>query len=235
MSVTIIIPVYNEAEILSTNIPYIYDKFAEFLPVFTLILVNDGSTDKTQHELSKITEQNKKILVINNEFHYGKGHALRTGAKIATGDIICFFDCDLFVEPLYIQNLLDKIAEGIDAAIASRYIAGSVQSASLKRKISSKIFRFIRKKFFGLSNISDTQCGCKAFKKSVLKSTLEETLIHGFCYDLELLYVLNRMGYTITEVAIVMNTQKSRASRLSLVKESYRMIKDIFLIKFHHG
>lgn len=234
-SVTVVIPVYNEASTIHSNISSISEQIKNILSGATVIVVDDGSSDGTKQALLKLGHESNSVKVIINEEHKGKGYALLTGAKAAQSDIVCFLDCDLSIDTKYVKALVDKIEEGFDVAIASRFTRDGVNEAIFTRSFVSFVFRIMRRMIVGLPKIADTQCGCKAFKREVLATTFQRTVIDGFCYDLELLYLLHKADYKIAEIPIKIQAQTLRKSRVSVVNESWRTFRDMLLIKMHHG
>ena len=112
--ISIIIPAYNEAE----NLPFLCDEIKDVLKNITenyeIIIVNDGSTDKTKEAIENLTEKDSHVIGINFRTNLGKASALNTGFKKAEGKIIFTMDADLQDDPKEIPNFIKRINEGFD-------------------------------------------------------------------------------------------------------------------------
>lgn len=233
--ISIIVPIFNEAKIVENAISELYQTLHATFPHFELILVDDGSTDQTPARLEHFKNHNEHVIVLHSSRNYGKGHALKSGSALATGDIVCFIDSDLSIPAKYVQLLTKEIEKGCDIAIASRYLSKGDSNVFIVRRIVSFCFVVVRKLLLGLNTISDTQCGCKAFKASVLQKLNTETKIDGFCYDLELLYISQKYQYSIVEVPVVLEHKNSRMSKVNILKQTFLMTRDMLLIRKYHG
>ncbi len=193
--ISILIPVYNEEktikEILNRVLKVTQNWQTE------IIVINDGSTDKT---LKKLKGFSDKIILINLEKNRGKGFALREGFKKAGGKIIIIQDADLEYNPKDYQKLLTPILEG-----KTKIVYGS-RSLIPENKPSSKLFFFGGKlltiffNFLFKTNLTDITTGYKVFKKEVLeKISLKED---GFSFCEEFTAKVRKKGFPILEVPI---------------------------------
>ncbi|MBU5688207.1 MAG: glycosyltransferase family 2 protein [Candidatus Aenigmarchaeota archaeon] len=222
---SLIIPAYNEEK----RIGEVLEILLKNLSDYEIIVVNDGSKDKTE----KIA-LSKGVKVISYKKNKGKGHAVKIGFLHANGDFIGFVDADKSIDPKYIKKVFDSLSQA-DIAIATRRNKKSkiVIQQPLIRRLASLIFNiFVVRIMFNL-NISDSQCGCKAMKKEVAKYLAKKTISNGFEFDVEMLWKAKLKGYKIIEVPVIWKHEKNSTFNLlngpkmflSLIKIRFRGIR----------
>lgn len=147
--ITIVAPCYNEEAILKTNI----DKIISYLEgkndkyQWEILIINDGSRDRTGEIADEIEKQEKYVRVIHHPVNLNLGNALQTGFRNAKGEIIVVLDIDLSYSVDHIDRMVDKlISESADLVIASPYMkGGKVTAVPYVRKMMSKwVNRFMR-------------------------------------------------------------------------------------------
>lgn len=206
--VSIIIPAYNEQGVIMASIRETIKVFDGFGCPYEIIVVDDGSSDKTYDEALKAASLNKDIIVRRNKENYGKGRALKVGFRHASGDYVVFLDADMELHPAQLSTFFDIMAlDEVDAVIGSKRHPNSRLNYSLQRKLISNIYFFMIKLLFGLP-IRDTQTGLKLFKYKVLKEVFPRILVKQFGYDLEILVNTHRLGFKIAEAPIVLDAKK---------------------------
>ena len=126
MDLSIIIPMFNEAENVEITLKRVEEVLAQFSGSFEIIPVNDGSVDNTLEILKKVAERDEKIKVASYPKNIGRGMALRTGFKNSNGDIIVSIDADLSFSPSHILDLIKVLKDesDIDFVLASPYVPG---------------------------------------------------------------------------------------------------------------
>ncbi|MBO4831805.1 MAG: glycosyltransferase [Oscillospiraceae bacterium] len=228
MKVSLVIPAYNEADVIAAAV-----KEAEaFLEsAFTdpeLIIVNDGSTDGTETVAQKAAGRDF-TRVIGYEDNRGKGAAVRTGMLDAAGDYVFFTDADRAYgfEPL--RRAMDVFSEtGADAVIGKR--AGTENAYGgypLLRRTASKVFSTITRLAAGMSY--DTQCGFKGFTADAAKRIFTQCTTDGFAFDFEVMMIFDRLGLHAEELPVAIVNH--RASKVRVLRDSFRMLRDISRIK----
>ena len=173
LKITIIIPVYNEADNIKAN----WNELKEYMlnsfrnDGWNAIIVNDGSIDGSGAILDELAEQDEYLQSINLSSHYGRGKALRAGFEKASGDVIVTLDSDLSYAPYHIERLVTKLlSEAADIVVASAYHKkGSVKNVPVKRLMLSKIGNKILSYMFG-SNVKVLTCMVRAYKQEFIKS-----------------------------------------------------------------
>lgn len=147
--ITVLLPCYNEEAILEQNIKICVDYLdvLSYKYEWEILIINDGSKDKSGEIADKISLQNNKIRVIHHPTNLNLGRALQTGFRNSKGDIIVVLDIDLSYSVDHIEKMVDKlIDECADIVIASPYMkGGKVTAVPFSRKIMSKwVNKFMR-------------------------------------------------------------------------------------------
>lgn len=222
MELSIIIPVFNEEKIISKTISTIlryldqqYPKKAE------LIIVNDGSTDRT----AEIVESYKspKIKFVNYSPNHGKGYALKHGVAKASGRYIYIADTDLATPITEVDNFLKHI-KSYDCVIGSRAARGAKEKSSKIRILAGQFGNAVINLLLDLQ-IEDTQCGFKMFK-SALKETFTSCKTDGFGYDFEFLLKVRQKNATIKEIPVKwVAGEKSSVNFWSYFRTLFELIK----------
>jgi glycosyltransferase involved in cell wall biosynthesis len=207
--ISVVMPAYNEQFQISSAVHETRKVLEESDCDFEIIIVDDGSTDNTYIEASKMSSAFKEVQVIKCTSNGGKGNALRSGTNYACGDLIIFLDADLDLHPDQIHILYQYMKKcGSDVVIGSKRHPLSKLDYPLHRKIISNTYYILVKALFGLP-VRDTQTGIKLFKQEVLEDVFPKVLARRYALDLELLAVAHHHGYKIAEAPIVLDFQKS--------------------------
>lgn len=237
---SVVIPAYNE----ETNIRLgALDKVARYMENrnygWEVILADDGSTDGTKGLLDEFALANHGFRVIRNA-HQGKALTVITGVLSAKGEIVLFTDLDQ-ATPIYeVEKILPWFKKGFDVVIGSR--SNRREGAPLTRRVMARGFIVLRSVFLGLNGITDTQCGFKAFRKDVardifgrLKLYKEHHEVEGSMvtagFDIEVLFLARKLGYTIKEVPVEWHYVETR--RVSPIKDSWQGLVDILRIRLN--
>ena len=224
MSLSIIIPIYNEEECIIPLVEEIIDALSEFRDSYEIILVNDGSKDSSGEILDKLSKDNSVLKVIHFKRNYGQTAALMAGIKYSSGDILIPMDGDLQNDPHDIPKMLDKLNEGYDVVSGWRKYR---QDKRLSRIIPSTIANWVISK---VSNVGlhDYGCTLKAYRKSVI----ENVRLYGEMHRFIPIYSYWE-GAKITELAVNHRPRKFGQSKYGLSRIT-RVLLDIFLIRFMH-
>jgi len=227
---SIIIPAYNE----ENRLPETIARMAAFLRIqdyaYEVIVVENGSTDKTLEIAQACTAGYPAFRVIRLE-EKGKGLAVRHGMLAARGQHRFMCDADLSMPIEELPRFLPPNFLDADIVIASREAPGAVRyNEPEHRHIGGRLVNLVIR-LFAIPGIHDTQCGFKSFRDDVAEDLFSCQVVDGWSFDIELLYVARKRGYRIEELPIPW--YYSDQSHVSPVKDALRMVWDIFKIRLN--
>ena len=241
LSISLIIPCYNEESNLQKGV---LDKIGNYVKEKThfkeVIIVDDGSTDDTKKIIkSQYLPRFPKFKLIENP-HLGKAFAVITGIKKAKGEYVMFMDFDLATPIEESEKLISSAKNGAEIIIGSRNTHR--EGAPFIRKLMAIGFIFIRNLIIGLKNIKDTQCGFKMFKRKSAEEILKKLQIYkkpqvikgssvSAGFDLEFLFVAQRLGYKIKEIPVTWRHVETK--NVNFLKDSVETLKDILKLKLY--
>ena len=167
MDISVIIPLYNEAESLPELHAWIKRVMDEHGYSYEIYFVNDGSTDDSWKVIEELHAQHSEVKGIKFRRNYGKSPALYCGFDRAVGDVVITMDADLQDSPDEIPDLYRMITEeGYDL------VSGYKQKRydPLSKTLPTKLFNATARKVSGIRNLHDFNCGLKAYRKEVVKN-----------------------------------------------------------------
>lgn len=169
MDISVIVPLFNEAESLPELYAWIARVMKENNFTYEVIFVNDGSTDNSWQVIEDLAAENDTVRGIKFRRNYGKSPALFCGFKEAQGNVVITMDADLQDSPDEIPELYRMITEeGYD--LVSGYKQNRKQGDPLSKTIPTKLFNATARKVSGIHNLHDFNCGLKAYRKDVVKN-----------------------------------------------------------------
>ncbi len=209
MKLAIIMPAYNEERRISKTLSE-YSDYFEMLSMkekieYELIVVINGTSDRTEEIVEEFVLQNSRIRYLNL-ISGGKGYAISEGFREALkreNDLIGFVDADMATSPEEFWKLASKI-DDYDGVIADRYIKGAKVSPpnTFRRLIVSRMFNFLIRSLF-FFNYRDTQCGAKVFKREIVENVLPNLNFSFWAFDVDLLYNIKKLGYRVKAVPTI--------------------------------
>jgi len=226
MNISIVIPVFNEEDTISNTLKTIKEYLTKRRFKYELIVVDDGSKDKTASLLKK--HPNIKILL--NKKNMGKGYSVKRGVMSAKLDWILFSDVDLST-PIEELDKFIALKDECDVLIGSRNLPESIIEIKQPplRSAMGKMFSILVRLLF-LKGINDSQCGFKLFRKAAAKNIFKRLTIEGFSFDIEALLIARKLGYSIKEIPVRWKNRKE--SKVRLFSDPIRMFIDIISLKF---
>ena len=200
--VSIILPIFNEASALESNVPRLIGHLENCNFEYELMLCEDGSSDNSAEVARSFALANKNIRPLIRRERLGRGKALANAVLEAKYNIIVYMDADLATDLKFLKPLVCEIEKGADISTGSRLLPGSkVMKRGLVREFASCGYNFLMRGLFN-TGITDHQCGFKAFRKSSVLPILPEIRDSHWFWDSELLVLANRKGLKITEIPI---------------------------------
>jgi putative flippase GtrA len=216
-SVSIVLPAYNEDAVIGATLEQVLNELAKRVKDFEVIVVNDGSTDRTGVILSAFTEAEPRVKVVTHERNQGYGSALADGFAAATKELTFFMDSDGQFDIRDLSGLLLFIDE-FDAVIGYRLD----RQDSWMRKLNAWGWKCLIGWVLGV-HVRDVDCAFKLLHTDFLHQHPLET--RGAMINAELLYKLKRVGHTYREVGVHhLPRQGGRATgaRLSVILRALR-------------
>ena len=218
MDLSIIIPMFNEAENAEATLKRVEEAMVSFQGTYEIVAVNDGSTDNTLEELKRVSEGNREVKVVSYSRNIGRGMALRKGFKESTGEIVVSIDADLSYDPHYILDFVKDLQteQDIDLVLASPYMpGGGVQNVPFLRlwisKLGNKILRL------AMPNRIYTSTGIfRAYRRKVLDTLELES--DGKEIHLEILSKALALGYRVKEMPTILTGRKKGKSKFKFRK-----------------
>jgi dolichyl-phosphate beta-glucosyltransferase len=231
VNISMVIPAYNEERRLLPTLLSIVEYFYQQGFSHEVIVVDDGSDDKTANLVRELGKRFHTIRLIRLPRNMGKGAAVRTGIRNATGNYVIYNDADGATPIGEIARLLAAIEQGADVAIGSRalYSPDTHVERKLRRFVAGRIFAFLVNALV-VPRLGDTQCGFKMFRNHVAHRIFEFQQLDGFAFDIEVLRIAWLLGYSVVEVPV--NWTDMRGSKVNLPRDSYRMFRDIFRVRY---
>ncbi|MDE7472730.1 MAG: glycosyltransferase family 2 protein [Muribaculaceae bacterium] len=166
MDISVVVPLYNEAESLPELEAWIDRVMKANGFTYEILFINDGSTDNSWEVIEELSRRNKAVKGVCFRRNYGKSPALNTGFQRAQGDVVITMDADLQDSPDEIPELYRMITE-------DKYdlVSGWKQKRydPLSKTIPTKLFNATARKVSGIKNLHDFNCGLKAYRNKVIK------------------------------------------------------------------
>lgn len=232
-TLSIIIPAFDEQERLGGSVRKILGYINNEKLNAELIIVDDGSRDRTAEVGEKVCAEFPEIQtkVIRYEENRGKGYAVKTGLLAAEADIALFSDADLSTPIEELPKLIEPIANGeYDVTFGSRALDRSLIGIHQpwRREQGGKVFNLLVRTLTGLP-FWDTQCGFKAFNLKKFRPLLNVMQIERFGFDVEFLYVANLHNLKLKEIPVRWNHDER--TKVSVFRDSQRMFNEVRLIR----
>jgi dolichyl-phosphate beta-glucosyltransferase len=229
--VSIVIPAYNESARIGKALDEVLRCVHERSWRAEILVVNDGSADRTAAIVEELAALHPEIRLLNNPTNRGKGFSVRQGVLHAVGDFVMFTDADLSAPMHEAERLFAALRDGADIAIGSRWLESNRQTLKqpLYRQFFGRCFNAITRVVMGLP-YADTQCGFKALHRPVAQTIFQLQRIDRWGFDPELLFIALKRGYTVREVPVTWG--HDQRSRLSYLKDGVKMLEEIAYIRW---
>ena len=224
---SIVMPAHNEENRLARALGQAFAFLDNQNYISEVLVVENGSSDRTLEVAQKFTSNFPTLRVLHEDLP-GKGRAIRRGMLEAYGEHCFFADVDFSMPVEEITRFLPP-ACNYDIAIASREAPGSIRYEEPSyRHFTGRVFNFFIRTLV-LPGLQDTQCGFKCFNASAAKDIFRFQTLPGWSFDVELLVIARRRGYTIAEIGIPW--YYNPGSKVNILHDSWRMFFDLLTIR----
>ncbi len=230
VSLSIVIPAYNEATRLPQNLRKLHAFLAHqgWLATTEVIVVDDGSGDGTFGVVTRLCAGWPQLAVITLP-HRGKGAAVRQGMLAARGDYIIFADADFSMPVEQLVRLLPPTCPDVPIVIASREASGARRYGEPEyRHLMGRVFNWLVGMLV-VAGIADTQCGFKRMTRAAAHTLCAEQRLDGMSFDVELLALARARGYAVAEIAI--DWYHERHSRVRPLRDTLAMVRDVWAVR----
>lgn len=224
---SIIVPAYNEEDRIENTLRSISAYLSRRSYLYEVIVVSDGSKDKTVYVVSRLITEFPYIRLIDDKENHGKGWAVRQGMLKAKGNIRLFMDADNSTSIEQVEGMFHYFEEGFDVVIGSRRVIGAVISKhqSWLRENVGQIFNLFVRVLHGIP-MKDTQAGFKAFSSAAAEKIFPMQTIWHWVFDVELLVISRQCGLKVKEVPIIWkNDSRSHVKFRSAAKTLLDLVK----------
>ncbi len=229
---SIIVPAYNEENRLPSAIRHIQDFLENEAYEAELIIVENGSSDKTYEIAKQFADMHNNIKVISLD-QAGKGRAVKAGMLLATGEYRFLCDSDLSMPITELPRFLpSSTTDEIEIVIGSRETEGAKRFNEPDYRHIGGRFVNILIRLLAIPKIQDTQCGFKLFRAEVANDVFSKQTVMGFGFDIEILFIALKRGYAIKELGIPWYYQDE--SKVSPLKDTIKMFFEIMQIRLNN-
>ena len=222
LDLSVVVPLYNEEE----SLPHLVEQLLAALRPsgerFELVLVNDGSSDRTAEVLERLSRDIPELVGVVLRKNYGQTAAMAAGFDVAQGEVIVSLAGDLQNDPADIPMLLAKLREGYDLVSGWRH---QRQDAALQRKLPSKIANRLIGRVTGV-RLHDYGCSLKAYRRDVLSDMRLYGELHRFLPALAFIE-----GARITEVKVNHRARQFGSSKYG-IDRTFRVLMDLLTVWF---
>jgi len=215
-SIAVVVPTYNERENIESLVIQVLA-----LPIdASVIIVDDDSPDGTGVIADRLAEEHPgRLEVVHRSGKLGLGTAHVAGFEQALSkdvELICTMDADFSHNPAYIPEIVERICQGYDLVIGSRYVeGGGTAGCTTSRKLLSWVANFFARATLGLS-VHDATAGFRCYRREVLEEVDIGTIkADGYSFLIEMLYRVQRMGWQVGETPILFENRRQGVSKIS--------------------
>ena len=227
---SIVIPAYNEesriAQTLDTVVNYVEGRGYSW----EVVVADDGSHDGTAGLVEAFAGENPNVRLVKLS-HKGKGWAVKWGMLEAQGQYRFIADADLSMPIEHLERFLPPALSDFDIAIGSREAPGSRRfHEPFRRHLMGRVFNWMVR-LLAVRGFSDTQCGFKCFEAQAAETVFSIQRAHGFGFDVEALFLAQRLGMRIKEIPI--DWYYHEGSKVKPLRDSFLMLRDIFSVRWN--
>jgi len=222
IQVSVVIPVYNEEESAELLCRRLHESLSKINRTYEIILVDDGSSDRTWEILSRMTKEIPGLVIIRFRRNYGQTAAMSAGFHAARGEVVVTLDADLQNDPADIPLLLDRIDQGFDVVSGWRK---DRKDTFINRRLPSIIANGLISRITGVY-LHDYGCTLKAYRHDIIKNVNLYGEMHRFIPALA-----SWVGGSIDEVVVRHHARQFGKSKYG-ISRTFRVVLDLLTVKF---
>ncbi len=231
---SIIIPAYKEEERIGRNLLEIKEYLKNKNFDYEIIVITDGSPDKTAEVARNYQSQIENLRVIENKKNNGKGYVVRQGLLEAQGQLRLFMDADGSTSIKHLDKFLPEFKKGYDVLIGSRDIQGAfVQIHQPKyREIMGDMGNWLIRLVLGLWRYPDTQCGFKMLTAQAAQEVASRMVVDRFGFDFEMIVLAKKLGFKIKQMPVRWLNEEGSTVSLTGPNGFIQVLIDLFKTKW---
>ncbi|MDE1865183.1 MAG: glycosyltransferase [Candidatus Micrarchaeota archaeon] len=221
---SLILPIYNQYDNLRENFPAIYDALRRDFGIgnFEIVFVDDGSRDRSM-ELERRFSKRAGVVLFSKMENGGRGSALKLAIPKCRGKVIGFIDTDLAVPMRFVKPAVNKVLEGHQVVIGSKYMKGVKYDRVPSRLIISHGSNLLAQVMLG-SRVSDHQCGFKFWNSDYIRKYLHELKDNGWFFDTEMIVRAQRHGVMPYELPVEWRESKRSTFRIGHITSYFSSV-----------
>jgi dolichyl-phosphate beta-glucosyltransferase len=201
--ITFVVALYNEEARLPSRFPRLRKYLDSLDEEWEVILVDDGSRDRTPELVGELVAGDKRIRAFRLDQNRGQGAAVKLGMLASRGDVVLYSDADFEIPDRWFTTLIGRVRGGADVAVASRWTTESairVPQPALRRFLGRIYYRIVR--WLLLPGVRDVNCGLKAYRGEAARFLFGFVRSWRWTFNIEHLWFAHRLGYRIDEVPV---------------------------------
>jgi len=233
---SVIIPVYNEEHYIEKTAREVHAFLTALNYEFEVLLVNDGSTDKTTEIIERLSHELDHFHILDQGQNRGKGEAVQEGIRHAKYSLCLFMDADNATKIEAWPKFEKFFEQGFPVVIASRHLKESriVKPQPWIRRFLGTGYRILCRLLFGI-RVSDFNCGFKAYETDLAREIYSKTQMKDWTFDVEVLCMLRDKDCKIAEVPVQWTDRKPEDSSIKPVQTAFKTLKSIITLKRRFG
>lgn len=231
---SVIIPAYKEGERIGRTLLEIEKYLSDKNYDYEVIVIVDGSKDKTAEIARNYSSQIKNLKVIDNPENHGKGYVVRQGLLEAKGKYRLFMDADGSTSITHLDKFLPEFKNGYDVVIGSRDIEGAfvqIHQAKYKEMLGNMGNWAIRI-VLGLWTYPDTQCGFKILSDKAAEAVASRMVVDRFGFDFELVTLAEKLGFKVKQMPVRWLNEEGSTVTLFGPNGYFKVFSDLFKTKW---
>jgi dolichol-phosphate mannosyltransferase len=225
VALSFVLPAFDEEDSIEATLGKLDEVVRSNKLPYEIIVVNDGSRDRTLARAVKYASKNGHVKVVSYAPNEGKGYAVKEGFMKTNGEFVVFADSDMEIDLRTVSSYIEALQRG-DIVIASKWHPKSAVEMPIIRRVLSHGFNMLVRLMIG-SKLRDTQAGLKAIRKSAFMEVFPRLAVKRYAFDVELLTVANLYGLRVVEMPVNIKMQG-----LFSFREIWKMFLDLLGITY---